>query len=98
MFKIFINKNRNILTHFFPGHFVHLPAEAIGHPTAAETTQHAANGEYRHRHRVQLLYELLANILTITILVYILHEILNILFGRIYHTGIVTELQHTQHR
>lgn len=45
-----------------------------------------------------MLYELLADVLAIAILVYILHEILNILLGRIYDSGIVAKLQHAQHR
>lgn len=75
-----------------------LPAKAIGHPATAETAQHTADGEYGDRHRVQLLDELLADVLAVAILVDILHEVLDVLLGRIDHAGVVAELQHAQHR
>lgn len=85
---------------YYPFHsikFPHSPAKAIGHPATAETAEHAANGKDGDSHRVELLYELLTNVLAIAILVHILHKVLDILFGRINHSSIVTKLQHAQH-
>lgn len=74
--------------------FLYSPAKAIGHPAATEAAEHAANGEDGHGHRVELLYELLADVLAIAILVHILHEVLDILLGRVDHSSVVAKLQH----
>lgn len=78
--------------------FLYSPAEAIGHPAATEAAEHAANGEDGDGHRVELLDELLADVLAVPILVHILHKVLDILLGRINHSSVVAELQHSQHR
>lgn len=72
-------------------------AEAIRHPTATETTEHATNCKYWHCYRPQMLDKIIANILIVAIFVHIFDEILDIFAGCIDHARIEAKLQHTKY-